>query len=115
VTFFEWPLSRKPTDVAAHRRFGNLHATLIEESLAMLPQGQVGIGLQLFGQPLPHKALPLTEALPGILWMFRSPVRRLLLSQRLMVDRETPKRSATSFLGMPRSIAASVFNLRSFE
>jgi hypothetical protein len=35
--------------------------------------------------------------------------------QRLMVDRETPKSSATSFLGMPRSIAASVFSLRSFE
>ena len=32
-----------------------------------------------------------------------------------MVERETPKSSATSFLGMPRSIAASVFNLRSFE
>ena len=47
--------------------------------------------------------------------MSTSPVWRLLLSQRLMVDVETPKRSATSFLGMPRSIAASVFNLRSFE
>jgi hypothetical protein len=32
-----------------------------------------------------------------------------------MVERGTPKRSATSFLGMPRSMAASVFNLRSFE
>src|SRR5215204_6168420 len=47
--------------------------------------------------------------------MSTSPVRRLRLSQRLMVERETPKSSATSFLGMPRSIAASVFNLRSFE
>jgi hypothetical protein len=37
------------------------------------------------------------------------------LEQGLMVERETPKRSATSFLGMPRSMAASVFNLRSFE
>ena len=48
--------------------------------------------------------------------MSTSPVWRLLLSQRLMVDMElTPKSRATSFLGMPRSIAASVFNLRSFE
>jgi hypothetical protein len=37
------------------------------------------------------------------------------LSQRLMVERETPKRSWTSFLGMPRSMAESTFSLRSFE
>lgn len=63
----------------------------------------------------PLKALPFTEGLPGILWMFTSPVWRLRLSQRLMVDRETPKRSVTSLLGMPRSMAESTFNLRSFE
>ena len=34
--FFEWPLSRKPTDIAAHRSLRDLQATLIEESLAML-------------------------------------------------------------------------------
>ena len=61
------------------------------------------------------KALPFTEGLPGILWMVTSPVRRLLLSQRLMVERESPKRSWTSFLGMPRSMAESTFSLRSFE
>src|SRR5215216_3827000 len=61
------------------------------------------------------KASPFTEGLPGIFIVSTPPVWRLLLSQRLMVDRETPKSSATSFLGMPRSIAASVFNLRSFE
>jgi len=61
------------------------------------------------------KALPFTEGLPGILWIVTSPVRRLLLSQRLMVERETPKRSWTSFLGMPRSMAESTFSLRSFE
>ena len=61
------------------------------------------------------KALPFTEGLPGILWIVTSPVRRLLLSQRLMVDRETPKCSESSFLGMPRSIAESTFTLRSFE
>src|SRR5215203_6264398 len=61
------------------------------------------------------KAPPFTEGLPGISWMATSPVRHLLLSQRLMVEREIPKSSATSFLGMPRSMAASVFNLRSFE
>src|SRR5215204_5829785 len=47
--------------------------------------------------------------------MLTSPVWRLLLSQRLRVERETPKRSWTSFLGMPRSKAESTFNLRSFE
>src|SRR5215210_1066722 len=47
--------------------------------------------------------------------MFTSPVWRLLFNQRLMVERETPRSCWTSFLGMPRSIAASVFNLRSFE
>ena len=60
-------------------------------------------------------ASPLTEGLPGIFIVSTPPVWRLLLSQRLMVERETPKRSWTSFLGMPRSIAASVFNLRSLE
>ncbi len=62
-----------------------------------------------------RKARPFTEGLPGIFIVSTPPVWRLLLSQRLMVDRETPKSSATSFLGMPRSMAASVFNLRSFE
>src|SRR5215203_652967 len=57
------------------------------------------------------KASPLTEGLPGIFIVSTPPVWRLLLSQRLMVERETPKRSWTSFLGMPRSMAASVFNL----
>src|SRR5215203_607255 len=52
--FFEWPPSRKPTDIAAHRSLRDLHATLIEESLAMLGEGQVGVGLQMSGQPLPQ-------------------------------------------------------------
>src|SRR5215218_5734427 len=71
----------------------------------------------LFRCPGSHSlnALPLTDVLPGIFIVSTPPVRRLLLSQRLRVERETPKRSWTSFLGMPRSIAASVFNLRSFE
>src|ERR687886_1219220 len=47
--------------------------------------------------------------------MFTSPVWRLLFSQRLMVDREIPKSSATSLLGMPRSMAESTFSLRSLE
>ena len=61
------------------------------------------------------KASPFTEGLPGIFIVWTSPVWRLLLSQRLMVERETQKRSLTSFVGMPRSIAESVFNLRSLE
>src|ERR671911_1272934 len=52
--FFERPPSRKPTDIAAHRSLRDLHATLIEESLAMLGQGQVGIRVQLIGEPLPQ-------------------------------------------------------------
>ncbi len=63
-----------------------------------------------------RRALPFTEGLPGILWIFTSPVWRQRLSQRLMVERETPKSSEISFLEMPpRSMAASVFSLRSFE
>jgi hypothetical protein len=71
----------------------------------------------LFRCPGSHslKARPLTEGLPGIFSMFTSPVVRLLPIQRLIVERETPKRSWTSLLGIPRSIAASAFNLRCFE
>jgi Ca2+-binding RTX toxin-like protein len=47
--------------------------------------------------------------------MATSPVWLLLFSQRLTVERETPKRFWTSLLGTPRSMAASAFNLRSFE
>src|SRR4051812_12260906 len=61
------------------------------------------------------KALPFTDGLPGIFFVPTPPVWRLLFNQRLMVERETPKRSATSFLGMPRLTAASTLNLRSFE
>ena len=61
------------------------------------------------------KALPFTEGLPGIFIVSTPPVWRLRLSQRLMVEREIPKSSETSILGMPRSMAASAFNLRSFE
>ena len=39
----------------------------------------------------------------------------LRLSQRLVVERETPKSSQTSTLGMPRSMAESTLSLRSFE
>jgi hypothetical protein len=61
------------------------------------------------------KTSPLTEGLPGIFIVSTPPVWRLLLSQRLMVEREIPKRSWTSLLETPRSMAESVFNLRSFE
>ena len=61
------------------------------------------------------KALPLIDGLPGILWVLTSPVWRLLNNQRFMEDKETPKSSVTCFLGMPRSTAASTFNLRSLE
>src|SRR5215218_2813289 len=49
----------------------------------------------LFRCPGSHclNASPFTDGLPGILWMLTSPVWRLLFSQRLMVDRETPKSS----------------------
>src|SRR5215204_2984381 len=51
-TFFERPLSRQTSNGAAHGSLGDLYATLIEESLAMLPQGQVGIRVQMLWQPL---------------------------------------------------------------
>jgi hypothetical protein len=60
----------------------------------MLLEGQVGVGLQRCPGSHCLKALPFTEGLPGILWMFASPVRRVRLSQRLMVERETSKEFA---------------------
>jgi hypothetical protein len=102
-------------DVAAHRRLRDRNARLIEESLAMLGQGQVGVALQLRRQPLPQGLALRRGPTAGIFIVSTPPVWRLLLSQRLMVEGETPKRSCTCALGMPRSIAASVFNLRSFE
>jgi hypothetical protein len=62
----------------------------------MFPKGEIGVGVRLRRQPLSHNALPFREGLPGILWMSTSPVWRLLMSQRLIVERETPKSSATS-------------------
>src|SRR5215203_3162274 len=61
------------------------------------------------------RASPFGASLPGIFIVSTPPVRRLLLSQRLMVEREIPYSSWTSFLGIPRSSALSVFNLRSLE
>src|SRR5918994_3970033 len=61
------------------------------------------------------KASPFTEGLPGIFIVSTPPVWLLLFSQRLTVERETPKRTWTSLLGTPRSMAARVLNLRSFE
>jgi hypothetical protein len=64
--------------------------------------------------PLPQ-CLALHRGSARDLWISTSPIWRLLLSQRLMVELETPKRAWTSFLGMPRSMAESTFNLRFFE
>src|ERR671920_781648 len=52
---------------------------------------------------------------PGIGLGCTSPVCLRLLSQRFMDGIETPKTSATSWRGLPRSTAASTLNLRSFE
>src|SRR5215218_9534851 len=54
ATFFERPPFRKAGNGAAHSRLRDLHARLIQKSLAMLPEGKIGIGLQLFGEPLPQ-------------------------------------------------------------
>jgi hypothetical protein len=45
----------------------------------------------------------------------RSSPSRLFLSQSLSVARETPKVSTTSLRGVPRSVAANTFSLKSFE
>jgi hypothetical protein len=113
-TFFERPPSRKPSYVTTHGSLGDLHTRLIQKSLAMLPESKIGVGAQLRRQPLPQR-LALHRWSAGDLVDVDFPVWRVLLSQRLMVERETPKRSWTSFLGMPRSTAESTFNLRSFE
>src|SRR5215216_1296035 len=118
LRLFEWPPSRKPGYVTAHRRLGDLHTPSTPLSCEKASQCSLRVRSGfLFRCPGSHclNASPFTDGLPGILWMLTSPVWRLLFSQRLMVDRETPKSSVTSLLGMPRSMAASVFNLRSFE
>src|SRR3712207_1079437 len=67
------------------------------------------------------KASPFTEGVPGILRISTSPVRRLLLSQRLIDGGHRDPEELCDLLprdavlGMPWSIAASVFNLRSLE
>ena len=43
--FFERPLTWKPGYVTAHRSFRDPHATVVLKRLAMLGQGQVGVGL----------------------------------------------------------------------
>src|SRR5215203_2043547 len=52
--FFEWPPSWKPSNVTAHRSLGDLQPTLVLKGLAVLGQGQIGVGLQLRRQPLPQ-------------------------------------------------------------
>ena len=44
-----------------------------------------------------------------------SPRSLLILSQRFMEARETPKTLATSLRSMPRSTASNTLSLRSFE
>ncbi len=61
------------------------------------------------------KAAPFTEGLPGISIVSTPPVWRLLFSQRLMVESETPKSAATALLGVPQSTARGTRNLKSFE
>src|SRR5215217_7887521 len=97
-TFFERPPSRKPSYVTTHGSLGDLHTRLIQKSLAMLPESKIGVGAQLRRQPLPQR-LALHRWSAGDLVDVDFPVWRVLLSQRLMVERETPKRSWTSFLG----------------
>src|SRR5215218_5359999 len=61
-------------------------------------------------------AVPLRAGGPGTPFLgSTSPVSFLSLSQRFMAGKDTEKASATSFLGTPRSTAASTRNLRSLE
>src|SRR5215213_3025726 len=54
LRLFERPPSRKSSYVTAHRSLRDLHARLIQKSLAMLPEGKMGVCLQLFREPLPQ-------------------------------------------------------------
>jgi hypothetical protein len=54
ASFFERPPSRKAGYLAAHRRLGDIYARLVLEGLAMLPESEIGVGLQLPRQPLPQ-------------------------------------------------------------
>ena len=81
----------------------------------MLPESEIGVGLKLFGEPLPQ-CLALQRWSAGDLVDVDVPCLAPSLEPALDgLEWETPKRSDTSFLGMPRSMAESTFNLRSFE
>jgi hypothetical protein len=80
----------------------------------MLFKGKIGVPLQMSGQPLPQRLAfhgrPSWDLVDGNVAREAPP-----FEPSLMVEREIPKRSWTSFLGIPWSKAASAFNLRSFE
>ena len=61
------------------------------------------------------RTAPFLAGGPGFGFASTSPVSRRRLSQRLMVGTETPKTSATSLLGIPRSTASSTLSLKSLE
>ena len=118
MTFFERPATigqeacYGPPD--GGRRDDRL-AELFLESLTVLFESKVVVGLQVLRQPA-SKHCPFPGGSARHLGLgSRAPVSRRLLSQRLMVGIDTEKVFATCSLGLPASTAASTLDLRSFE
>jgi hypothetical protein len=59
--FFERPLPRQASDAAAHRGGGDPHGVLVLECLAVLFEGEVGIGPKLARAATPQAPRPCVE------------------------------------------------------
>src|SRR4051812_49960110 len=116
VTFFHRPPTiGQASYCSANGCGGDPLAELLLESLTVLFESKVVVGLQVLPGSQLWRISPFLEGLLGIGLGCTSPVSRRLLSQRFMVGIDTEKVLATSSLGVPASTVESTLNLRSFE
>jgi hypothetical protein len=80
----------------------------------MLPEGQIGVPLQVLGQPLPQ-CRALNGRSTGDLVDVEVPGLAPPFQPALDGGAGDPEELLDPLLGMPRSMAASALNLRSFE
>ena len=115
--FFESATRPEGGLLRAHRRLRDLHATLIQKSLAMLPaRVRSGFLFRVLGQPLPQ-CLALNGRSDRGSGGCRGPRSGRLLFSRALDGGAGDSRRVVGppSCGMPRSMAASARNLRSFE
>src|SRR5215208_4274766 len=99
---------------AADAGDGDRHALLVVEELAVLLEGEVGVARDLRRQRLLQRPA-LARGRAGRRLGIDAARLSAQPQPRLTVGSETPKVSATSPRGIPRSTAASTLILRSFE